>query len=107
MEVVTPTVKNYSLVIDVKRYANHPEGSMTATIFNAVNDYTTALKQKLGYDIINSKLAALCAIEGVYDATVTITPESGSLTGANYVIAQDSVGHCTGIEITITPTTND
>ena len=106
VNVQTPTRQNYSIAVDTWIYPTANASLIESLQYQAVLDYGVQNSQKLGIDIVCSKIEKLCLVDGVEDVTVTIVPDGESLTGRNLVISPAQVGILTGVTVTIVDTNN-
>lgn len=103
--VKSPTAISYSLTVDIVKY---PEAtaSLTNILYQRLNDFGVSKKQKLGMDIIETEIEALCRIAGVYDVSVTITSDGHPLSGRNLIVNPWEVAILDIISITLTGVNN-
>lgn len=103
--VKSPAAISYSLTVDIVKYPE-AQASLTNILYQRLNDFGVSKKQKLGMDIIETEIEALCRIDGVYDVSVTITPDGHPLTGRNLIVNPWEVAILDIISITLTGVNN-
>ena len=106
VRVLSAVDAEYDLSIDIVKYTDYDGDSLKTQIEALINAYATEKKQRLGRDIVASEIEKICLITGVYDATVTITPTTGALTGRNLVVEASEVAKMTTLTVAITGSTN-
>ena len=99
--VESPSQINYAVVADIAK-TKDGLASLTNSLTTIIREYASARSLELGLDVVNSKMASLCMIDGVYSAIITIVPESASLVNGNLPISNGQVSKLTGITINIT-----
>lgn len=103
--VKSPATISYSLTVDIVKYPE-AQASLTNILYQRLNDFGVSKKQKLGMDIIETEIEALCRIDGVYDVSVTITSDGHPLTGRNLIVNPWEVAILDIISITLTGVNN-
>lgn len=103
--VKTAVDAEYELEIDIVKKSS-ASSSLQTNIESLVNTYIIQKRQLLGQDIVASEIEKICRIDGVYDATVTIVPTTGVLTGRNLIVSPREVAKGTSLTVTITDTNN-
>jgi phage-related baseplate assembly protein len=106
VQVKTPIQQNYSLLVAITPYTDATYTALNSAITLIASNWAQTKTVGLGLDIVASQLETLCMISGVYDATVTVTPASKSLTGRNLVLNDNEIGYLTGLTVTIGVSTN-
>lgn len=89
-----PTKIDYAIVVDITLLTDAVQASTQSAIQNTLQAYIDARKNRLGLDVIRSKIASLASIAGVYDANVT-SPAVNIVADANVYT------NCTGITVNI------
>lgn len=89
-----PTVVNYAISVDLTLLTDAVQASTQAAVQSILQAYIDGRKNRLGLDVVLSKIASLASISGVYDAVVT-SPL------ANIVADPDHFTNCTGITVNI------
>jgi phage-related baseplate assembly protein len=89
-----PTIINYSIVVDLTLLTTAVQASTQAAVLAILQAYINTRENRLGLDVVRSKISSLASIEGVYDASVT-TPAT------NIVANPDEFTNCTGITVNI------
>jgi phage-related baseplate assembly protein len=84
--VVNASKVEYSLTINIVKKTGSNNVEILALLNPLIIAFGKAKMLKLGLDIVNSEIEALCRVSGVYDVDVTIIPTTGILTGDNLVI---------------------
>lgn len=106
VKVLSAVDAEYELSIDIVKYTDYDGDRLQTQIEELITAYSIEKKQRLGRDIVASEIEKICLITGVYDATVTITPVTGSLTGRNLVVEAWEVAKMADLTVTITGSTN-
>ncbi len=92
--VLSPTPVNYAIEVDLTLLPDADNTSIEDAVEAALEAFSNARKAQLGKDVLKSQVSALCMIEGVYDAAVT-------LPASDQIINATSFANCTGITINI------
>lgn len=92
--VAQPTLLEYEISVDLTLLDTAVEATTQQAVQNILQTYVDARKNRLGIDVVRSKLASLASISGVYDANVT-SP------AANIVADPQQYTRCTGITVNI------
>jgi phage-related baseplate assembly protein len=103
VKVKTPSAISYSLTINVVKYPD-ASPSLTNVLYSKAFFFGEEKKQKLGLDIVETEIEALCRVPGVYDVSVTILPTGKPLTGRNLIVSPWEVAILDLITINITGT---
>ena len=106
VSVKSPIAISYSLSVDIVKYKNSDDIELARDLYALLLDYGSSQRQKLGLDVVCSAIEKLCRIDGVYDVTVTIIPQSKPLTGRNLIVEPWEVADQTEAAITITGVNN-
>lgn len=89
-----PTVKDYSIEVNLTLLTTAIQASTKAAVEAILEGFKQSRINRLGLDVVRSKLASLCSIEGVYDAEI--------LSPANNIVAlPEEYTNCTGIIVNI------
>lgn len=105
--VANPTRVEYSLNINITKLKGANTSLITSALSAKLLQYGKDKIKKLGLDIVNSEVEALCRIDGVYDVDVTIVPPSGmTLTGDNLVLKSNEFPFMTNFNVNVTATAN-
>lgn len=86
---------DYAIVVDVVLFEDMDATAARTGILNALNNYATGKRQKLGLDVVRSHIVKIAKIESVYDVEV-LTPAE------NVEISAEQYANCTGITVNIT-----
>lgn len=89
-----PTILNYSIEVNLTLLTTAVQATTQTAVENILAAFVEGRKNRLGLDVIRSKIASLCSIEGVYDAEV-VTPI------ANVEADPEEYTNCTGIIVNI------
>lgn len=100
VNVITPTVTNYTVDISITKYASADSVILLAAANAAVNALVLANAQMLGIDIILSQIVAAASVPGVAKIVVN-TPT------ADIVLLNTAVGICTSVTMAITGINSD
>lgn len=90
----SPSATDYSIEINLTLLTTAVQATTQAAVEQTLAAFVAARKNRLGLDVVRSKLASLSSIEGVYDAEV-ISP------AANIVAEPEEYTNCTGITVNI------
>lgn len=104
--VKAPTQVQFTVTVNITKYPTYANSAITTPVTSALNAFRQAKIEKMGLDIINSEIEALCRVEGVYDLEVIIVPVGKSLTGDNLVLAANEFGYMSDFTINITGSNN-
>lgn len=86
---------DYAIAIDVVLFEDQDATAVRTKILNALNEYATSKRQKLGLDVVRSQISKIAKIDSVYDVEV-LTP------AANMEITAGQYANCTAITVNIT-----
>jgi phage-related baseplate assembly protein len=92
-----PTITNFSIEVNLTLLTTAVQATTQTAVEAILNAFIEGRKNRLGLDVVRSKIASLCSIEGVYDAEV-ITP------AANIEADPEEYTNCTSITVNITGT---
>lgn len=92
--VSEPTTVEYSIVVNLTLLTTAVAGAVKSQVENDLNTFKESRKNRLGLDVVRSKISSLCMIAGVYDVDVA-SPS------ASIVAAPDVYTKCTGITVNI------
>lgn len=95
VRVVAPTVRTYTLAVELELYTGTPAATARAAATAALTNYTAERAAGLGRDIVREQLLARAMVGGVYRANVR-TP------AASLVVAEAEVAICTSVTVTVT-----
>lgn len=93
----SPTELPYAIEVELMLLTTAVQDSTQAAVLQAITAFVDGRKNRLGMDVVRSKIASLASIEGVYDAAV-VSPDN------NIVATPEQYTKCTGITVTITGT---
>jgi phage-related baseplate assembly protein len=89
-----PTITDFSIEVNLTLLTTAVQASTQQAVQDILNAYVEGRKNRLGLDVVRSKIASLASIEGVYDVDV-ISP------AANIVATPEQYPNCTGITVNI------
>jgi len=92
--VQAPVKTDYSIEVNITIITGAIASEVTSAINTKLQAFKAARLNKLGKDIVKSKIAALCDLDGVYDAAI-VSP------AADMVLSENEYSNCTGITINI------
>jgi phage-related baseplate assembly protein len=89
-----PTTTDYQIEVNLTLLTTAVQATTKTAVEEILNGYKEARKNRLGLDVVRSKISSLSSIAGVYDAEV-ISP------AANIVAAPEEYTNCTAITVNI------
>jgi phage-related baseplate assembly protein len=92
-----PTTTDYSIEVNLTLLTTAVQAATQQAVQDILNAFVEARKNRLGLDVIRSKISSLASIDGVYDVEV-VNP------AANIVAAPEEYPNCTGIIVNVTGT---
>ena len=99
VEVLPITQVNYSISINIVPTEN-ADSSLQAKIQETIQEYADSLINELGASVVKNKIEAVSFLDGVHDATATIT-STGTIMDGNLIISKKQVSKLTGITVNI------
>ena len=93
------TQVNYSISINIVPTEN-ADSSLQAKIQETIQEYADSLINELGASVVKNKIEAVSFLDGVHDATATIS-STGTITDGNLIISKKQVSKLTGITVNI------
>ncbi len=90
----SPETIDYAIEVNLTLLTTAVQATTQSSVEDILNEYKEARKNKLGLDVVRSKIASLSSIQGVYDAVV-VSPV------ANIVAEPSEYTNCTGITVNI------
>ena len=105
--VSNPTKIEYSLNINITKLNSANSSLITSALNALILQFGKDKMNKLGLDIVNSEVEAICRINGVYDVDVVIVPPIGiDLTGDNLVLKSNEFPFMVNFNLNITAASN-
>lgn len=98
VQVISPTVVNYSLNIDLIRLPDAIQQDIIDQVTANLTAFTQARLKKLGGDVVAASIIANCMVPGVYKPVITGFTD--------LVISNTQVAKCTSITVTSTSVNN-
>jgi len=89
--VTSPTAVTYSITANLTFLAGVDIPSVTALVQSKLDEFTTVKRLKLGRDVIEAQVKAVCMVEGIYNVTLT--------SWVDKIIGATEFPKCTGITL--------
>lgn len=99
VSVFAPTRIDYDLEVNVTIFTDAVSGDVQSNIEEALNAFVLEKRQKLGRDIMQSRIIAASMIQGVYNVEV-VSPAS------DLIITPTEFGFCNSVTVNIIDSTN-